>query len=108
MTSNLVSDDEDINEYKPPKKKAKHSEPGSILRRGIKFANEAEFDEYMSTSTKVRLFRKYFWVKKLMCIYFYSFNKIEILSVIYISLIMIVKYSVDMKIQKLLDMYTYY
>ena len=62
MTSNLVSDDEDINEYKPPKKKAKYSEPGAILRRGIKFANEAEFDEYMSTSTKVRLFRKYFWV----------------------------------------------
>ena len=49
MTKNLVSDEE-LEEV--PKKKFKSSvssnEPGAILRRGIKFENEKEFDEYMA------------------------------------------------------------
>ena len=52
MTKNLVSEDEA--EIVVPKKKFKSSvssnnvEPGAILRRGIKFENETEFDGYMS------------------------------------------------------------
>ena len=51
LTKNLVNtSDESFQTPKSSKKKSKidKSEPGAILRQGIKFANEAEFDEYMT------------------------------------------------------------
>ena len=51
LTKNLVNtSDESFETPKSSKKKSKidKSEPGAILRQGIKFANEAEFDEYMT------------------------------------------------------------
>ena len=54
LTKNLVNEEDTTEESfeKTPKSSKKKSqigkEPGAILRQGIKFANEAEFDEYMT------------------------------------------------------------